>query len=206
MKTIKRIPVATALVLAACGFDVTNPGPVPDEVLDDPGAYASIVRGVQFNLSRAVSINAYMRFGFDGAIATATLPTPTCCFGSPLASRVHVVPPSRERNTPLPGPPLSGPHGFNWSCHIPARRIREFFGFIATSEQPVFSSTKRTRFHVLPLSVVRNTPRSGCGPDAWPSAHANATLASAGSTTSRAMRPVFSSPICVHVLPASVDL
>ncbi|HEV8303431.1 MAG TPA: RagB/SusD family nutrient uptake outer membrane protein [Gemmatimonadales bacterium] len=59
MKTIKGIPVATALVLAACGFDVTNPGPVPDEVLDDPGAYASIVRGVQFNLSRAVSIDAY---------------------------------------------------------------------------------------------------------------------------------------------------
>src|SRR4051812_5107983 len=97
----------------------------------------------------AVSISAYILFGFDGAIATAILPTPTSCFGSPFVSRFHVVPPSRDRNRPLPGPPLSGPHGFNWSCHIPARRIRGFFGFSATSEQPVFSSTKRTRSHVL---------------------------------------------------------
>src|SRR6266545_5794135 len=118
------------------------------------------------SLPFAVSISVYILFGFDGAIATATLPAPISGFGSPLVRRVHVEPPSRERNTPLPGPPLSGPHGFNWSCHMPARRIRGFFGLIARSEQPVFSSTNNTRSQLLPPSVVRKTPRSACGPDA----------------------------------------
>jgi hypothetical protein len=59
MHTTKRISVAAVLVLAACRFDVTNPGPVPDDVLNDPGAYPALVRGVQFNTSRAVSMDAY---------------------------------------------------------------------------------------------------------------------------------------------------
>ena len=59
MHTVTRISVAAALVLGACSFEVTNPGPVPDDVLNDPGSYPAIVRGVQYNLSRAVSIDAY---------------------------------------------------------------------------------------------------------------------------------------------------
>ena len=111
-----------------------------------------------------VSISAYMRLGFEGAMATPTLPTPTDCFGIPLMIRIHVVPPSRERNSPLPGPPLSYPQACTSTCHIPARTMRGFFGFMAMSEQPVFSSTNSTRSQLLPPSVVRNTPRSCWGP------------------------------------------
>lgn len=80
MSIIKGIPVAAGLVLAACSFEVANPGPVPDDVLNDPGAYPAIVRGVQYNLSRAVSINAYYgavaakEYSTSGRIIATKLP------------------------------------------------------------------------------------------------------------------------------------
>src|SRR5438093_998713 len=49
-----------------------------------------------------VSISAYMRLGFDGAMATPTLPTPTSCFGMPLVTRFQVLPPSIDLYTPIP--------------------------------------------------------------------------------------------------------
>jgi len=116
------------------------------------------------------------------------------------------MPPSVDLKSPLPGPPLSRPHVWISICHMPAKSTRGFDGFIAMSEQPVFSSTKSVRCHVLPPSAVRKTPRSSCGPYAWPTAHAITTSGLVGSISMRAMRPVFSSPISVHVRPASVDL
>jgi hypothetical protein len=74
------------------------------------------------------------------------------------------VPPSFEVKRPLPGPPLSRPQVLMSICHMPANSLRGFFGSIASSEQPVFSSTNSTRSQFLPPSVVRNTPRSGWGP------------------------------------------
>lgn len=60
MKAIIRFLVAGAvLAMSACDFKVTNPGPVADADLNDPGAWDAIVRGVRYNMSRAVSINAY---------------------------------------------------------------------------------------------------------------------------------------------------
>jgi hypothetical protein len=60
MKTMNRFLVVASVVLfGACSFDVTNPGPVADEALDNAGAYDAIVRGVRYNLSRAVSINSF---------------------------------------------------------------------------------------------------------------------------------------------------
>lgn len=60
MKTISRFLVAgAALAMGACSFEVTNPGPVADAALDDPGAYEAIVRGVRYNVSRSISINAF---------------------------------------------------------------------------------------------------------------------------------------------------
>ncbi len=96
-------------------------------------------------------------------MATATLPTGLV--GSPLpANLFQVAPPSCERNSPLPGPPLTRPQVCISSCHMPANSTRGFFGSIAMSEQPVFSSTNSTFVQVAPPSVVLNTPRSGCGP------------------------------------------
>ena len=77
---------------------------------------------------------------------------------------------------------------------------------MARSEQPVFSSTNSTFVHVVPPSVVRKTPRSGCGPYAWPSAQTTTVLGSCGWMTVRGTRPVFSRPMSAHVLPASIDL
>lgn len=46
--------VAIAVGLTACDFDVTNPGPVQDEFLDDPGAHDAVVEGANFALSEAL--------------------------------------------------------------------------------------------------------------------------------------------------------
>ncbi len=60
MTAIKRLMlVAAALVVWGCSFDVVNPGPVEDGSLNDPGAYSAVVRGVQYNLSRAIGIDAF---------------------------------------------------------------------------------------------------------------------------------------------------
>ena len=54
--------------------------------------------------------------------------------------------------------------GMDSICHMPANRMCRLFGSMARSPQPVFSSTNRVRCQVLPPSVLRKTPRSGCGP------------------------------------------
>src|SRR2546426_1110615 len=120
------------------------------------------------------SSSAYTRLGSEGATATAILPTGWFAAGSPWpVSRFHVAPPSRVTHSPLPGPPLFRFHVLISSCHIPANRTFGSPGSIARSAQPVFGSTDSTRFHVLPPSVVRYTPRSGDGPKARPRAHTN---------------------------------
>src|SRR4030095_11596985 len=104
-----------------------------------------------------------MRLGLLLAIASATFPIVRV--GRPLpVSRFHVTPPSVDLNNPLPGPPLSLPHARISLVHIPSKRMREFDGSIAMSEQPLFSSVNKTLSQFLPPSTVRNTPRSGCGP------------------------------------------
>src|SRR5690242_2113594 len=81
-----------------------------------------------------------------------------------------------------------------------------FFGSNSTSTAPVESLTKSTFVQVLPPSVLRNTPRSGSGPYAVPSAATKRRFGSAGSMAMREMRPVFSRPARDQDLPASVDL
>jgi hypothetical protein len=60
-----------------------------------------------------------MRSGFDAAVAGITLPTGLAGRPRPV-SFVQVAPPSRDWNSPLPGPPLSRPHVLISICHIPA--------------------------------------------------------------------------------------
>lgn len=81
MRAINRFRVASiALALVACDFKVTNPGPVADAALDDAGAWAAIVRGVQYNISRATSINSYYsavaakEFSTAGRVIATKLP------------------------------------------------------------------------------------------------------------------------------------
>ena len=40
--------------LAACDFDITNPGPIQEDALNDPGARNSVVQGANFALSEAL--------------------------------------------------------------------------------------------------------------------------------------------------------
>ena len=84
--------------------------------------------------------------------------------------------------------------------------VRGFFASIDSPEQPVFSSTNSTRSQCWPPSVVRKTPRSCCGAVMRPIAHAKTMSGFVGWTRMRPMRPVSSRPMCVQVLPASIDL
>jgi hypothetical protein len=52
--------VVGALVLTACHFDVTNPGPVQAKFLNDPAARAAIVNGAGRDLSDALNHTAYI--------------------------------------------------------------------------------------------------------------------------------------------------
>jgi hypothetical protein len=56
MQLVRRASVATSLLaLAACNFfDVENPGPIPDDELNQASAMASLVTGMSFDLSRAL--------------------------------------------------------------------------------------------------------------------------------------------------------
>src|SRR3954462_9283731 len=80
----------------------------------------------------------------------------------------HVSPPAGGFPSPLRPPPAFIPHGVRWNFHIDANRMREFVGSIVRSIAPVESFRKSTFFHDRPPSVVRNTPRSAFGPNAWP--------------------------------------
>ena len=120
--------------------------------------------------------------------------------------RVHFDPPSRETNTPLPGPPLNIAHVCISTCQVPANSVRGLLGSIARPEQPVFSSTNRTRSQCWPPSVVRKTPRSCCGPVVRPTAQTKTISGFLGWTSTLAIRPVSSSPMCDQVWPASTDL
>jgi starch-binding outer membrane protein, SusD/RagB family len=56
---------AGAALLLSLGCEVTNPGPVQDEFLNDPASHQGMVDGAQFNLARALKNLAY-----DGALPT----------------------------------------------------------------------------------------------------------------------------------------
>jgi starch-binding outer membrane protein, SusD/RagB family len=54
---------AAAALLVGCDLEVTNPGPVQDSFLDDPGAWNAIYHGTLFN-----NAFAYTRLAEDGAM------------------------------------------------------------------------------------------------------------------------------------------
>ncbi len=53
------ILVALALVLGGCDFEVTNPGPVQDEFLNEPGAFEAMVGGMSRAMSEAMNFVSF---------------------------------------------------------------------------------------------------------------------------------------------------
>src|SRR5687767_2528266 len=145
-----------------------------------------------------------MRFGF--AFETATFDLPTSSLGRPFVILVHVSPPSVLRYTPPSRAPEMIVHGLRSARHIEANSTLGLPGWNSTSTAPVLSETKRTFCHVRPPSFVRNTPRSALGLNPFPMAATKATLGSVGWMRMPPMWPDSRSPMCVHVVPASVDL
>src|SRR6516165_2677187 len=105
-----------------------------------------------------------------------------------LERRVHVSPASVDFQMPLPGPPPFMQHALRRRWYVEAYRILALVGSITRSFAPVSSSTVRTAFHVLPPSVVLNTPRSPPGPHRLPVAATNTTSLFRGSMTMRLMK------------------
>lgn len=90
--------------------------------------------------------------------------------------------------------------------HAAAYSVSGSAGSICTSTNPVLLSMNLLFSHVLPPSVVLNSPRSAFGPQKCPTA---ATYAMSGFFGCTAMRPMWCvsfSPHAVHVLPPSVVL
>ena len=93
---------------------------------------------------------------------------PMIPLGRPLLRviSVQLSPPSVDLKTPLPAPPDTSSQGRRTACQSPAYRIRGLTGSSARSIAPVLSFRYRTLSHVLPPSLVRNTPRVAFGPNA----------------------------------------
>src|SRR5437899_2883012 len=88
--------------------------------------------------------------------------------GKPLVSCFHVVPPSVDLYSPLPGP-FEGGYTFQGGrrvCHSDAYSVFDSVGSNARSIAPVSLSLCRTLVQVFPPSLERNTPRSAFGPKA----------------------------------------
>src|SRR5438445_11816453 len=115
------------------------------------------------------SMNAYTMSGFDGATATATRPHGLGGSPEPAATvrSVHVAPPSvlLKRLDALGAVALSPPERNvqprRRKSHMPAYSVPGRDGSMASIEQPVEAFVPfSTCVHVLPPSVVLQTPRS----------------------------------------------
>jgi len=120
MRTIASISIAAALVLGACSFEVANPGPIPDDVLNDPGSWPALVRGVQYNLSRAVSIDAYY-----GAVAAKEYSTS----GRIIATKLPLAFGQLKMNDMAGGAGTwTWSHGARWQAENGVERLRAVLG------------------------------------------------------------------------------
>src|ERR1051326_6746113 len=107
---------------------------------------------------------------------------------------------------PLPGPPPLKPHAVRCRWYIAAQRFCGLLGSITISVALVFSSTYSVFVHVLPPSVVMNTPRSAFGPYRWPPTAIHTVFGSRGWTMRRPSVCAFLKPMLLNVYPPSVLL
>jgi hypothetical protein len=57
-RPLVRIVVGAVALLAACDTNIINPGPIPNDLLDDPAAYPSLVVGSRLAIARALGSDA----------------------------------------------------------------------------------------------------------------------------------------------------
>src|SRR3954469_1799941 len=119
---------------------------------------------------------------------------------------VQCSPPSVDLYRPDPGPPDDISHSLRCASHIAAYMMSGLFGSMLMSTPPVLWSLYRTLRPVLPPSVVLKIPRSSLGPPYLPKAATKTMSGFFGWMRIFAIASTFLNPMCVHVLPASVDL
>src|SRR5580704_13905699 len=153
----------------------------------------------------SASTTAHTRFELEPE--TVTPMRPLVPSGKPCSfTSFQVLPPSAERYSPLPGPPLSMLHGVRLACQRAANKILGLLGSNVISIPPVFVSLYSTFSHVLPPSRVRKMPRSSFSPKGCPRAATKAISGFLGLTISRPMAWVSPRPTKLQVRPASMDL
>jgi hypothetical protein len=115
---------AAVLSWSACSFEVTNPGPIADEAVNDPGAWDGVVRGVLYNTARGIGIDAFYaavvakEYSTAGRINATKLPL---VFG-------QLTPDDMSQN------PWNFTHAARWQAEDGARRVqRVLTGGAATS-------------------------------------------------------------------------
>lgn len=85
---LKLLPCAAATIVAACEFDVSNPGPTPDEVLDRPEAHQAIANGAALLLFDALNNTAYT----TAAVTRELFPAgSTSSFGISASQQVGIL-------------------------------------------------------------------------------------------------------------------
>jgi hypothetical protein len=120
--------VLIALVPAACDFTVTNPGPVQADNLNDPGAFPSIIGGIQRAMIEGINYTA-----LHGAAVTRELfPTgQTGQFGIEAFNSVGHL------NDDQQGTPWSGSQQARWLAESAVARFQEILGADASSSKYV---------------------------------------------------------------------
>lgn len=110
--------------LAACNFDVVNPGPVEDTFLNHPGARVGIVNGAGRSLAYAIASGTGNGLGFDAAIITREI-HPSGATGSYGHSITH----QRGFLTPeAAGGPFDRGQAARWIAEDGVERLRQAMG------------------------------------------------------------------------------
>jgi hypothetical protein len=126
-RTLGAFALALTLPVAGCDLTVVNAGPVQDGFLNDPGAHAALVTGIELNL--ALGLNMLNFFGSEaakeytqgGRIHPTKLP--------PLPRQLdHII-------TELPNNAWNTAHTARWVAEDGVRRLRDALaGGFGTSE------------------------------------------------------------------------
>lgn len=122
-KRYRTVAGAVALIgVAGCDLSVFNPGPVADELLNDTGAHAAIIGGVELNLIEALQMITF--FGADAAKEFTQ------------GGRIHPIklppnPGQLDLNEQLPDNAWEDSQQARWIAEDAVRRLTEY---VATPE------------------------------------------------------------------------